>query len=251
MATRLERKFRSRAGAQKRARTRAALIEAAARVLSRLGPDAASVDDIVTEAGVARGTFYNYFDKTEDILVAVAAKLSDELLQEMNSIRRLPDPADRMACSVRSFILKAGQDPTWGWVIVRIALLAAPLGVRMREFLTEDVEAGLASGRFHVASVQAGCDAALGLGLMGMRSVLRKEAGEGHAADIAEMVLRALGVADAARMCSLPLDGGSLAERARAPREKHLQAREQERSRKLNPAAAARRSVRRPPRTSG
>jgi AcrR family transcriptional regulator len=229
--TKLEKKFRTRAGAQKRARTRAALINAAARVLARLGPDAVSVDDIVTEAGVARGTFYNYFDKTEDIVAAVAAKLSDELLQEMNSIRSLSDPADRMACSVRSFILKASQDPPWGWVIVRIALLAAPLGVRMREFLTEDVEAGLASGRFHVASVQAGCDAALGLGLMGMRSVLRKEAGENHAANIAEMVLRALGVADAAHVCSLPLDSGSLAERARGSSETPLPVREKPRER--------------------
>ena len=44
----------------------------------------------------------------------------------------VPDPADRVGCTVRLFILKAESDPIWGWIIVRVALIAAPLGETMR-----------------------------------------------------------------------------------------------------------------------
>lgn len=177
------------------------------RVSARLGPDAATIDDIIAEAGVARGTFYNYFLTRDDVLVAVASTLSDSLLQEMNYQRDLPDPADRVSRAVRTFIRTAAADSVAGWVIVRIALIAAPLGTAMRDYLAEDVDAGLAAGRFQARSVQAACDTILGMGLMGMRSVLRGEATKDHAEHMAEMVLRALAVPDATEIASLPLGG--------------------------------------------
>src|SRR5579862_1856074 len=70
-------------GREKRRRTRAALIEAAMKVFARLGPDAPIIDDFIAEAGVARGTFYNYFETREELLIAVATELSDRLLARM------------------------------------------------------------------------------------------------------------------------------------------------------------------------
>lgn len=50
---------------------RAQLLQAANRVFSRTGYHAAGVADIITEAGVARGTFYNYFESKRTIFQAV------------------------------------------------------------------------------------------------------------------------------------------------------------------------------------
>jgi len=205
---------RTEIGKRKRARTKAALIEAASKVFARLGPDAPTIDDFIAEAGVARGTFYNYFDTREELLIAVASQVSDDILERTRALRGLPDPADRVACSIRTFVRLAAANPTWGWVIVRIALVAAPLGTSMRKYLAEDVRAGLASGRFQVASPQAAADVMLGAGLMGMRSVLRGEAGAGHAESVAHAVLSALGVKDAAVIAHWSLDAEAIARRA-------------------------------------
>lgn len=185
------------------------------RVFARLGPDAPTINDFTAEAGVVRGTFYNYFETREELLSAVASKVSDELLERTLAIRSLPDPADRVGCSVRTFVRLAATDRTWGWVIVRIALVAAPLGTSMRSYLAEDVRAGLASGRFRVASAQAAADMILGAGLMGMRSVLRGEANESHAESMAQAVLSGLGVKDAAIIAHRSLDAAALVARSR------------------------------------
>ena len=199
----------------KRERTRAVLLNAAMTVFARLGSDAASIDDIIHEAAVARGTFYNYFASLEELLVALATQLSDELLARIGLVRQLPDPADRMACSIRSYIRRATADPTWGWVIVRIALVAAPLGTTMRGFLTADIEDGIAARRFRVPSVQVAADIVLGSAMMAMRSVLRGEAGNGHAEAVACGVLTAFGVADAAGVVRRSLDERAIIARVR------------------------------------
>jgi AcrR family transcriptional regulator len=205
---------RAEIGRRRRAQTRAALVKAAMTVFARLGPDAPTIEDFIAEAGVARGTFYNYFETREDVLVAVAGQLGDQLLAEVEALRSLPDPADRVGCSVRTFIKLAASDSTSGWVIVRVALIAAPLGARMRDYLTRDVSDGMVSGRFEPPSAQAAADLILGAGLMGMRSVLQGEAGEAHAEHIARMVLFALGVRDAAEVAQRSMESSAIAARS-------------------------------------
>lgn len=190
------------------------MIDAAIRVFARLGPDAPTIDDFITEAGVARGSFYNYFETREQLLVAVASEISEQLIVGASALRGLPDPADRVACSVRMFVRLAASDPTLGWVIVRIALVAAPLGSSMRDHLAADIRAGLAEGRFRVPSPQTAADLILGVGLMGMRSVLRGEAGASHAEHVAQVVLSALGVKDAAKIAHRSMTAVAIARRA-------------------------------------
>ncbi|MFF1834858.1 TetR/AcrR family transcriptional regulator [Streptomyces sp. NPDC058231] len=48
------------------------LLDAACRVFSAYGYHMATVDDVVREAGVARGTFYKYFTDKPDALAAIA-----------------------------------------------------------------------------------------------------------------------------------------------------------------------------------
>ncbi len=61
--------------ARRSARRREDLVDAAVAVFATNGVAGTSVDDIVRAAGVAKGTFYLYFDTRDDIVTAVAERL--------------------------------------------------------------------------------------------------------------------------------------------------------------------------------
>ncbi|WP_158287844.1 TetR/AcrR family transcriptional regulator [Falsiroseomonas bella] len=202
---------RAEIGQGRRQRTRAALVEAALRVFARMGPEAPTVDDVTAEARVARGSFYNHFASWDALLLAVATAAVEQIEAELAGQRDLPDAAARVGLHLRGYIRKAAADQVWGWAVVRMALVAAPLGTAMRANLAQDVADGIATGRFTVASAQLAQDVILGAGMMGMRSVLQGEAGAEHADDVAEAVLRALGVGDAAAVARCGQGGAARA----------------------------------------
>ena len=135
---------------------------------------------------------------------------AEQMEAERAHTQGLADPAERMACALRSYIRKAATDPNWGWVIVRIALVGAPLGPAMRANLALDLAEGAAAGRFVIASAQAAQDLVLGAGIMGMRSALRGEATAEHAEVIAGLVLRSLGVPDALEIATRPMPSAAM-----------------------------------------
>ncbi len=57
----------------KRARTRAALIEAAAAVIGEKGYDRASLEEIAARAGMTRGAVYGNFKNKEELFLAIIA----------------------------------------------------------------------------------------------------------------------------------------------------------------------------------
>jgi AcrR family transcriptional regulator len=68
---------------------RTQLIEAAQRVIARRGLAAATTREIASEAGVAEGTIYRYFEDKVDLCLAVVSRRLPEML------RRLPEQAGR------------------------------------------------------------------------------------------------------------------------------------------------------------
>jgi AcrR family transcriptional regulator len=65
---------------EKKARTRAQLIDAAATVFAREGFMAASLDEVAEEAGLTKGAVYSNFDSKEDLFQAV---IDDRLNEPM------------------------------------------------------------------------------------------------------------------------------------------------------------------------
>ncbi len=68
---------------EKKARTRAHLIDAAAAVFARRGYVAASLDEVAEEAGLTKGAVYSNFDSKEDLFQAV---IEDRLNEPMKDI---------------------------------------------------------------------------------------------------------------------------------------------------------------------
>lgn len=60
------------------------IIANAARLFSAKGYHGTTVDEIVQATGIAKGTFYLYFESKEDLLVEVIKNLIDETLQKID-----------------------------------------------------------------------------------------------------------------------------------------------------------------------
>jgi AcrR family transcriptional regulator len=171
------------------------LIEAAYRVFARKEAEAVTIDEIIAEAAVARGTFYNYFQTREEVLTAVAAALSDRMNHGIwAQSEAITDPAVRMAIAMRQFLHQARRDSTWGWMIVRTGLVAAPLSDTIKTGVTTDLMAGIRLGRFQVECEQVAIDMVLGTGLMAMRTILNGQSEADYPEQVVWLILKSLGV---------------------------------------------------------
>lgn len=181
-----------------RARTRALLLDAAVRVFARKGAGAAAIHEIAAEAGVANGTFYNYFRTREELLEAASLRLAERFHRDIAaSFAAVTDPAERVAIGSRRFVMQAMHDPIWGAAILRVWGGSSVLTLQTAAPVLRDLRAGRRRRRLRYGNEAAAADLVQGAVLAGMRTVLEGRAGEEHAAAVAALVLRGLGVAPA------------------------------------------------------
>ncbi len=193
----------------KRERTRTKIIERALQVVAEKGFDMPTIDDFVSAAGVAKGTFYNHFDTREAILVAVAAAVADKVdLQLLPAYAGSKDPARRIAVALRHFVRMSELRPVWGWLIVRmIPIVGGPVSEGMRKGVVADLAAGKRKGRFQFSSMDAAVAYGMGVLLMSVRTVLTGRMPKDFGETMAAMLLQGYGIErDEARgIASLPL----------------------------------------------
>ena len=184
---------RAEIGREKRARTRAQIVEAGLMLLAERPPEALTVDAIVEAAGVAKGTFYYHFQSIEELVAAVGAKLADSF-DELLAPSRLDeaDPVERMSFAFTKFLEKAINDPNWARLVVRSAQVPAALG-RIRENLEADLAEAIAQGRLAMQDEELAADIVIGIWLQVTRGMLERRAPPELARQALDAVLRALG----------------------------------------------------------
>jgi AcrR family transcriptional regulator len=203
-----------------RARTRALLVDAAVRVFARKGAGAAAIHEITGEAGVANGTFYNYFRTREEILEAASMQLAGRLSDDITAASvAISDPAERIAIGNRRFVLNALRDPTWAAALLRVWASTPLLEAHTAAAVLADLRLGRRRKRLRYASEAAALDLVHGTVLAGMRTVLEGRAGEEHATAVAALVLRALGLtpAEADEVARRPLPAAAAASSESSP----------------------------------
>lgn len=191
-----------------RARTKALLLEAALRLFARQGVGATAIQQIAAEAGVSNGTFYNYFRTREEVLEAASIRLAERLQGEITAASAgVTDGAERMAIATRRFVLQAVRDPVWAAALIRVSTTSSRALARTAGPVLHDLRLGRRRGRFTYRDETAALDLVTGAVLAGIRSVLEGRAGTEHAALIAGMILRGLGVsaAEADQLVKRPL----------------------------------------------
>jgi len=186
---------RAEIGREKRARTRAQILEAAEMLLAERPLEAITVDAVVEAAGVAKGTFYYHFQSMEELAAAVGEKLAasfDELLGPARLA--VPDPIARISFALTQFLEKAIAEPVWARLVVQSAQTPTEFARGIRANLKSDLAQAKTQGRLIVQDVDLAADIVIGVWLQVMRGTLQRRPGPDLPDEALSAVLRALGV---------------------------------------------------------
>jgi AcrR family transcriptional regulator len=186
---------RAEIGAEKRARTRAQILWAANALFAKRPWDSVTVDDLVSEAGVAKGTFYVHFDDLHALTAAVAddlIKTFDEMLQSQRL--SIDDPLVRIAFGCNAFFERALENPSWASLVARMARSYPAVGQTARRRLSEDLERVLDAAPRRELSLGLGLEAALGVVLQVLAAIGEGRLSPGDRQPAIRSVLRAIGV---------------------------------------------------------
>ena len=186
---------RAQIGRDRRARTRAELIRAARTLYAARTFDSVTVDDVVSAARVAKGTFYVHFNDLDDLQSILADELAhefDDLLQPRRL--SLDDPIERIAAGCGAFINQALHDPAWGALIARGAAAMPDIARVARGRLNEDIRRAAATGRLHDVAPDLAFEFVLGITVRTMQSATEGGLNRNYAPGIVAGILRAIGV---------------------------------------------------------
>jgi TetR/AcrR family transcriptional regulator, fatty acid metabolism regulator protein len=96
------------------------ILDAAVRAFARSGYEACRVGDIATEAGVAYGLVYHYFNSKEEILETIFRDTWNLMLEAIGTVEELEEPADVQLRKVIAIVLRTWKtDPDLVRVLVR------------------------------------------------------------------------------------------------------------------------------------
>ncbi|APH71682.1 TetR/AcrR family transcriptional regulator [Aquibium oceanicum] len=208
---------RTRNGMVRREQTRRKLMAAAVAVFSQKSPDAASIDDFIAQAGVSRGTFYNHFRSTHELLQAVNAAVSDGVLEVIDKmVLTFDDPLERIAAGCLAYMSLAIENRAWGRFIVQVGTQGEAGGKLVDVYLPRDIEMAAANGDFRFSAMQVAHDAILGGLVRSIQSVILGRTQPDHVRETLMVAFVGLGVdaERARRVCwmevpKLPISGDS------------------------------------------
>ena len=97
--------------AERRARSRSALLESAARGLSRYGYSNLVLEEVAREAGYTRGALYHQFKDKEDLALAVIDWVNENWMREVGeAAARQPDPVGELLALARGHAVFCRRD---------------------------------------------------------------------------------------------------------------------------------------------
>lgn len=96
---------RSLRAAAKRVRTRQQILEGAKKVFATRGYHGASISALIEGCGVARGTFYLYFDSKDAIFKELLESFVEQLIAAVEVVGpESPDPAGQLLLNIRRLV---------------------------------------------------------------------------------------------------------------------------------------------------
>jgi AcrR family transcriptional regulator len=182
---------RTRTGRERSRRMRERIIAAAIPVFAQQGPDAPVIDDFITAAGIARGTFYCHFKSTEELLIAASNATEDALMAVVwPRVMQETKPERRLAAGVRLWLARAQVDPVLCAFVVRNRIRTPFVETE----LARDIGDGIRAGSLRVASIEAGRDLLVGTVREAMARMMGGPTGTAYVDEVMRSILRGLGV---------------------------------------------------------
>jgi AcrR family transcriptional regulator len=182
---------RTRVGRERRARTRLRIVEASLRVFAEKGPDAPVIEDFIQAAGVARGTFYNHFRTTEELLTATSNWLEDDLMAAIDTVNgAFEDPLRRLATGIRLWLHLSRGNAEFCAFLVRSRFR----GRLVERHLARDLGEGLQSGKLVAPSILLARDLVVGAVREAQVRMMGARVPRSYPEDVVRLILRALQV---------------------------------------------------------
>jgi len=177
---------RTKVGAHRRARTEERILEAALRVFAARGASAPVIDDFIQAAGIARGTFYNYFRSTDELFDATAAWLLDDLTQSIDeALAGITDSVLRIGIGLRLALRKAEQDRAWA------AFMSKFLHFEARA--DRELKRALRLKQLRAPSVDSAFDLLVGTWKQAMERIASRPELSGYGDSVVAIILQGLG----------------------------------------------------------
>jgi AcrR family transcriptional regulator len=188
-------KRRAEIGREKRARTKTQLIAAAKTLFSKRPWESVTIDEVVDQAGVAKGTFYTHFNDLNELAATVADELIhsfDELIQPQRL--SISDPIVRIAFGCSAFMEKALQDRSWASLAARMARSYQKVGQVGRSRLAEDLRGALKRSPQPGLSLELALEVAIGIVLQVLAAIGEGRLADVHPPEAVRCILAAIGV---------------------------------------------------------
>lgn len=134
---------------------RTEILDAAEKLFTTQGVEATSIEHILNEVGIARGTLYYHFKSKHDILRALVSRTTDRMISRAEAIAQQPAPAPQKFLAVMSAARASEQElelaerlHTNGNAEFHVLSIVEAV-TKFTPMLTEIVEQGIAEGTFH------------------------------------------------------------------------------------------------------
>lgn len=178
----------------KRERTRLLLLDAALEVLADEG-EGFSLTSVSARAGVAHGTFYNYFVDRDALMDALVPHSVEQFALRAALEVQVDDEAERFAIISARALRTAAESPNVVKVALRLDSVRRALAVDgPLAYLGQNIHDGHASGRFSEALDDGTYDVILGALLLAARRVINGESSDDHRTSVIARLLTSLGI---------------------------------------------------------
>ncbi|MBJ9984692.1 TetR/AcrR family transcriptional regulator [Acinetobacter sp. S40] len=166
------------------------------------------IDDFVKHAGVSRGTFYNYFTSTNELLTELAIQMSDEILDIIEPIIfQFDHPLERVMLATKLYLRSATRYPVWGQLITSVGPRFTLRGRNISRYLTRDLKKAHDLGLVIIKDYRVSRDIFLGSAYYSLETILTEAVDQDYFNLVIETLFINLGIApeEAQRLMSLPL----------------------------------------------
>jgi AcrR family transcriptional regulator len=135
-------------GARRKRETREKLLRAAFALFAERGADVVSINEITEAADVGFGSFFNHFSSKTALYEAVVDAVFGDFADTLErATREIEDPAEVIAICIRSTIMRARAEPSWGRFFVHEGLTSTAMTRGLGARLQRDIQRAIAAKR--------------------------------------------------------------------------------------------------------
>jgi AcrR family transcriptional regulator len=153
------------------------------------------VEDVIKQAEVSRGSFYNYFPSLPALYDGLAKQLMQEFSELINdSMPQGLDPATRLASSMRILMRLVVDFPMLGRFLTQIQWPNQNSDTEIFQNIIRHIQLGIKEGSFTNMPASIGANIAIGSLIGGIHTMLLKRPAKGFEDQVTNQVLIGLGI---------------------------------------------------------